>query len=347
MAQSQIAAELPGVAGIPRSLSDRPLHYRTWIHTWRFIRQKPLGAFGAFLILMVLFAAAFQDQISRYSPEQIFKAPNPQYDAALAERAKDDPLLRFTVKDFEKKVNPDGPLLLDTPSGAHWLGTDHIGRDLYSRIIYGARTAVYVGFGASAIAVVLGIIIGMISAYFGGYVDFFIQRLVDTFQAFPALILLLLFIQVVANPTLFSITIALGIVGVASVVRIVRSSVLSAREEVYVTAAKTVGASDARIMGRHILPNIVAPIIVIFTNTVGVYILAEATLQFLGLGDPTRPSWGKMVEEGRRQGTGQPLMALFVGSALTIAVLGFNLAGDALRDVLDPRLRGRSGRAGF
>ena len=205
----------------------------------------------------------------------------------------------------------------------------------------------YVGFGASAIAVVLGIIIGMISAYFGGYVDFFIQRLVDTFQAFPALILLLLFIQVVANPTLFSITIALGIVGVASVVRIVRSSVLSAREEVYVTAAKTVGASDARIMGRHILPNIVAPIIVIFTNTVGVYILAEATLQFLGLGDPTRPSWGKMVEEGRRQGTGQPLMALFVGSALTIAVLGFNLAGDALRDVLDPRLRGRSGRAGF
>ena len=122
MAQSQIAAELPGVAGIPRSLSDRPLHYRTWIHTWRFIRQKPLGAFGAFLILMVLFAAAFQDQISRYSPEQIFKAPNPQYDAALAERAKDDPLLRFTVKDFEKKVNPDGPLLLDTPSGAHWLG---------------------------------------------------------------------------------------------------------------------------------------------------------------------------------------------------------------------------------
>ena len=347
MAQSQVAAELPGVTGIPKSLSDRPLPVRWWIHTWRFITQKPLGAFGAFLILLVLFAAAFQDVIDRHDPEDIFIAPNPNFDADLYERSLEDSTLRFTEPNFEERVVRDGPMLLASPSADHWLGTDHIGRDLYSRIIHGARTAVYVGFGASIIAVIAGIVIGMVSAYFGGWVDFAIQRLVDTFQAFPALILLLLFIQVVANPTLLSITIALGIVGVAQVVRIVRSSVLSAREEIYVTAAKTIGASDQRIMARHIFPNITAPIIVIFTNTVGVYILAEATLQFLGLGDPTRVSWGKMVEEGRRQGTGEPLMALFVGSALTIAVLGFNLAGDALRDVLDPRLRGRGGRAGF
>ncbi len=152
---------------------------------------------------------------------------------------------------------------------------------------------------------------------------------------------------VVADPTLYWITLSLGILGIAQVVRIVRSAVLSTREEVYVTAAKTVGASDIRIMARHIFPNITAPIIVVFTSTIGVYILAEATLGFLGLSDPTRPSWGKMVEEGRRQGTGEPLMALFVGGALTLTVLGFNLAGDALRDVLDPRLRGRGGRPGF
>ena len=151
----------------------------------------------------------------------------------------------------------------------------------------------------------------------------------------------------VANPNVWVNTISLGIIGVAQVVRIVRSAVLSAREEVYVTAAQTVGASDSRIMARHILPNVTAPIIVIFTSSIGLYILAEATLAFLGLGDPVRPSWGKMVEEGRRQGTTKPLMALFVGGALTMTVLGFNLAGDALRDVLDPRLRGRGNRAGF
>ncbi|HMO54419.1 MAG TPA: ABC transporter permease, partial [Tepidiformaceae bacterium] len=171
--------------------------------------------------------------------------------------------------------------------------------------------------------------------------------IVDTLQAFPPLILLLLFGQVVANPTLQWNTLSLGILGIANSSRVVRSAVLAAREEVYVMAARTVGATDLRVMGRHIFPNITAPIIVTFTSSIGLYILVEATLAFLGLGDPTRISWGKMVEEGRRNGVSDPWMAFVVGMALTITVLGFNLAGDALRDVPDPRVRGRAARGAF
>ncbi|MGE5594500.1 MAG: ABC transporter permease [Hyphomicrobiales bacterium] len=345
MAQQEATVELPGVGSIPRSLSDRPFYQRAGFHIWHFIVRQPLGTFGAVIIILVLIAAAFSDQLDRYDPEEIFSKPNPSYDPQLAEQAKTDSSVRLLNP--TEKFEPTVPMLLAHPSSEHWLGTDHIGRDLYSRIIHGSQTAVIVGFGASLIAMILGVIIGIISAYFGGAIDFIIQRFVDTFQAFPALVLLLVFNQVVANPDIKWITISLGLVGVAQVVRIVRSAVLSTREEVYVTAAKTIGASDWRIMGRHIFPNVTAPIIVVFTSTIGVYILAEATLAFLGLGDPSLPSWGKMVEEGRRQGTGEPLMALFVGGALTLTVLGFNLAGDALRDVLDPRLRGRGGRAGF
>ncbi|MCK9520111.1 MAG: ABC transporter permease [Dehalococcoidia bacterium] len=346
MAQSQVSVELPGVAGVPRSLSDRPVFYRAGVHIWRFVTGKPLGALGAVLIVLVLIAATFTDQLDRYDPNLTFQKSNPAYDPELAQQALLDPNVRLQ---HPPEVFEEGGVLnrLGKPSSENWLGTDHLGRDLWSRIIHGSQTAVVVGFGASTIAVALGVIIGLASAYFGGWVDFGIQRMVDTFQAFPALVLLLLFNQVVADPTLYWITLSLGILGIAQVVRIVRSAVLSAREEVYVTAAKTVGASDVRIMARHIFPNVTAPIIVVFTSTIGVYILAEATLGFLGLSDPTRPSWGKMVEEGRRQGTGEPLMALFVGGALTLTVLGFNLAGDALRDVLDPRMRGRGSRAGF
>jgi peptide/nickel transport system permease protein len=159
--------------------------------------------------------------------------------------------------------------------------------------------------------------------------------------AFPALILLLLFVQVVPNPTVWTITLALGIVGVAQSLRIVRSAVLTAREEQYVTAAQVIGASDRRIMFRHILPNIVAPTIVIFTISIGAYILSESTLAFIGLGDPVAPSWGKELNEGRQLLSAKPFLSIFPGLAIMFTVLGYNLAGDALRDVLDPRLRGR------
>jgi peptide/nickel transport system permease protein len=174
-----------------------------------------------------------------------------------------------------------------------------------------------------------------------------IQRLTDALLTFPPLILLLLIVQVVDRPNKWWITLGLGIIGISQVIRIVRSSVLSTREEQYVLAARAMGASDTRVMARHILPNIVAPLIVVFTIAIGAYILAEAGLAFIGLGDPVAISWGKMVNEARQLGASSPLYALFVGLAITFSVLGFNLAGDALRDVLDPRLRGRGGRAGF
>ncbi|MEJ5220722.1 MAG: ABC transporter permease [Tepidiforma sp.] len=346
MAQEQAVMERPGTIGVPRSLSDRPVYVRAMVHTGRFFRNKPLGGFGVVVIALCVFAAIFADVIDRYDPEEIFKAPNPAYDPELAEKALTDPTIRLQYPP-EKLEKNDLPIRFGGPSSAHWLGTDGLGRDLYSRIIHGSRTALYVGLGAALIATISGVIVGLASAYFGGFVDFFVQRIVDTLQAFPPLVLLLLFGQVVANPTLTVNTIALGILGTASSSRVVRSAVLAVREEVYVLAARTLGASDLRIMMRHIFPNITAPIIVTFTSSIGIYILVEATLAFLGLGDPTVPSWGKMIEEGRRNGPSNPWMAFIVGMALTFVVLGFNLAGDALRDVLDPRLRGRGGRAGF
>ncbi|MEX2081449.1 MAG: ABC transporter permease [Dehalococcoidia bacterium] len=346
MAQTTTAVELPGTGDYRKSMSDRPMVVRWLLNFWRFMITKPLGGFGVVVIALVVLAAVLAPWASRYDSERIFVAVNPCYNEELARQALTDVSVRLQHPACTFQTG-QVPILNASPSWNHWLGTDGLGHDLYSRIIYGSQTALIVGLGASLLAVGLGTILGLASAYFGGSVDFFIQRIVDAFQAFPALVLLLLFGQVVANPSLEVNTVALGIVGIASVIRIVRSSVLATREEVYVTAARTVGASDQRIMGRHILPNVFAPIIVVFTNTIGLYILAEATLAFLGLGDPTKPSWGKMIEEGRRLGPAEPLMALFVGSALTATVLGFNLAGDALRDVLDPRLRGGSGRPGF
>lgn len=333
-----------------RTASDRPFFTRWSLSVLRFFRQQPLGTFGTIVILTMVFMAVFAEQIDRYPPGFQFRGsgPNPAYDPEIAQRALTDPSLKvqYPPETFVKTL--DGVLLRNLgPSSEHWLGTDNNGHDLYSRIIHGSRVSLYVGILASLMAVVAGTIIGVISAYFAGVVDIIIQRFVDSLQAFPALILLLLIIQVVDTPSLRFITIALGILGIAPVIRIVRSAVLSTREEVYVLAANSIGASDARIMARHILPNIMAPIIVIFSTSISVYILAEAGLAFLGFGDPTAISWGKMVNEGRQLGSAKPLMALWTGLAITIAVLGFSLFGDALRDALDPRLRGRSGRSGF
>ncbi|MBA4181289.1 MAG: peptide ABC transporter permease [Anaerolinea sp.] len=350
VAQEPASLDFAGSDVAFRSFSDRPLWQRWLISTRNFAVRKPLGALGVLLILLVVFSAVFASVVARYDPEEIFKkvAVNPDCNPELAEQALTDPSIRLK---YPAAVLDCGgaaqPLLHVSPSSQNWLGTDVVGRDLYARIIYGSRTALLVGLGAALIATFFGVIIGLISAYFGGTLDFVIQRFVDTLQAFPALVLLLLFGQVIADISLRTNIISLGILGIASTVRIVRSSVLAARSEVYVTAAQTIGASDSRIMARHIFPNITAPIIVTFTSSIGIYILVEATLAFLGLGDPTRISWGKMIEEGRRLGPSSPGVAFYVGCALTLTVLGFNLAGDALRDVLDPRLRGRGGRAGF
>lgn len=309
-----------------------------------FVVQKPLGGFGVGLIVLVTFVAVFAPAIQRYSPDEVFQRQNPAYDPVLAEKSLTDRSLRLIHP--PEKFEPTVVAAVDPVSADHWLGTDTAGRDVYARMVWGARLSLLVGVGAAIIAIVAGTLLGTISAYFGGLADMVIQRLTDTLQAFPALILLLLFLQVVENANKYHMTFALGIVGIAAVVRVVRSAVLRTRAELYVEAAQVIGAGHTRVMLRHILPNIMAPTMVIFTISIGSYIVAESSLAFIGFGDPAAISWGKMVNEGRKLFPAEYTMSLAAGGAITLTVLGFNLAGDALRDVLDPRMRG-SGKGGF
>ena len=337
MTQQPIALE-SAAPKVFRSLQDRPTLVRWGVAFARFMKGKPLGAVGVALIFLMILTAAAAPALQRYDKNEVFQTANPAYNPEVAARALEDPLVRLQ---YPAEVYTKGGIIgPQEPSMSHWFGTDKNGRDMYARIVWGARTSVVVGVGAAVLAVAAGLVLGLISAYFGGVVDLFIQSGTDAMLAFPALILLLLFVQVVPNPNIWTITLALGIVGIATSVRIIRSAVLSAREEQYVVAARVVGASDRRIMFRHILPNIVAPTIVIFTISIGAYILAESTLAFIGLGDPVAPSWGKQLNEGR-QVLSKPYLSIFPGLAIMLTVLGYNLAGDALRDVLDPRLRGR------
>jgi len=289
---------------------------------WRFVRRKPLGALGFFLIALLVFSALTAPFIQRYGKEDTFDKPNPNYveGSFLGETAS--------------------PTVLDqrsAPTWKHWLGTDDFGRDTYSRIVWGSRRALRIGILALAIGTVIGVSIAFLSAYFGGLSDILIQRFMDAFQAFPPVLFLLLLATTI-EPSLWMMTIGLAIVSVPSVSRIVRSVVLQAREMPYIEAARVVGASDLRIMLLHILPNVLAPIIIVFTIGIGAVILAEASLAFLGIGPPG-VSWGEMLDKGRLHVLESSWQAVFAGTAITLAVLGFNLAGDALRDIWDPRLR--------
>ena len=227
---------------------------------------------------------------------------------------------------------------LQGPSGKHWFGTDRAGHDLFSRVTEGARLSLYIGFFATLIGVVAGTALGLIAGGLGGYIDLAISRLVDALLSFPAIVLLLL-LRSVTEPSAIWVTLALSVLAIAPVQRIVRGAVLALREMPFVEAARTLGATNARIMMLHILPNIIAPLIVIFSITIGAFILAEATLSFLGLGT-LDVSWGKMIADGRQFIVQSPWTSLFAGLALTSLVFGFNVLGDALRDVFDPRLRG-------
>ncbi len=272
-----------------------------------FVRRKPTGAVGAAIILVMVFTAVFADYIARYDPYQIRT---------------------------DKLFAPPGP--------EFWLGTDDFGRDLFSRIVYGSRISLYVGILAVLFGTTNGALWGLISGYFGGRTDFIIQRVMDALMAFPTLVLALAIVAALGQSTT-NVIIAVGIVLTPTANRVIRSVVLSIKQNVYIEAARAIGASELRVMFLHVLPNCVAPYIILATTALGTAILAEASLSFLGLGTPPpEPAWGSMLSGAAQRYIRQaPWMAIYPGIAISLAVFAFNMFGDALRDVLDPRLRGR------
>lgn len=329
MAQEQ-AVVLPDLLSAPAR--ERGALSRFLRAFGKFCRKRKLGAAGVFVVLFIMLIAMISPLIQRYGDQQVFETQNPDFNPTA------NPL------DIARNPNISTPTISNrhlSPSAKHWFGTDQFGRDIYARIIVGARLAVIIGIGASVVAVFAGTAIGLLSGYLGGPVDLIVQRFVDGLQAFPALVLLLLIVQVVPEPPLWLTVFALGVLGWATVVRIIRSAVLSVSQAPFVEAARSFGGTDVRIMLQHILPNVIAPVIVVFSIGIGAYILAEAGLSFLGLGPADQTTWGKMVNAGRIAVDIHPFEALFAGCAITLTVLGFNLAGDAIRDEFDPRLRGR------
>lgn len=272
----------------------------------RLVRRKPLGALGALIVLGMLILAIFAESIAPFH--------------------------------YNKSNARDR---LKSSSSTYILGTDNLGRDIFSRVVYGARISMIVSLSAVCIGITLATAVGTISGYFGGLVDTIVQRLVDAWMAFPWLVVLLSIMSIV-GPGIINLTLALGILVAAGSSRIIRSATLSIKENTYIEAARAVGASHRRILLRYILPNVMAPIIITATVTLGFIILAESALSFLGFGvPPPYPSWGSMLNGSARvYMLKAPWMALWAGVAVSLAVFGFNMLGDALRDVLDPRLRG-------
>jgi peptide/nickel transport system permease protein len=273
----------------------------------KFIRTKPLGAVGALIILGMLGVAFSAELLAPYDP-----------------------------------YHGDYGQQFARPSAEHWFGTDEFGRDVMSRIMYGARIALFVGFTASFAGCTIGALLGVISAYWGGRVDLLLERLMDIMLAFPQLILALA-IASILGPAVQNVVIAISIPVIPRVARVVRSAALSVKEHVYVEAVQALGASRRRVILQHIIPNIMAPYIIMVTAQLGAAILAEAALSYLGLGaaEPT-PSWGLMLSgSAPSYAEKAPWIALFPGIAISLGVFGFNLFGDSLRDALDPKLRGR------
>ncbi|HTA77556.1 MAG TPA: nickel transporter permease [bacterium] len=231
------------------------------------------------------------------------------------------------------------------PSGHHWMGTDQYGRDVFSRLIYGSRISLAVGLVAVSIYIFIGTVVGSVAGYYGGVVDALLMRLVDILLCIPTFFLILMVIAFV-GPSIINIMIIIGLTSWTDVARLVRGEVLSLKEREFVQAAKVIGMKDIRIIMKHILPNAMGPILVVATLGIGGAILTESSLSFLGLGvQPPTPSWGNMLQEGKDHLTDAWWLVTFPGLAIFITVLGYNLLGEGLRDLLDPRLRG-SGRNG-
>ena len=230
--------------------------------------------------------------------------------------------------------------VLTGPSKAHWLGTDNVGRDLLSRVIYGARISMAVGFFATLFSTIIGVCLGLLSGYKGGKTDMVIQRIVDTFMCLPWLVIVLV-LAAALGPGLMNIIIAIAISGWTGFARLIRGQVLMVREQQYIESARAAGASNIRIIFKHLFPNALAPVIVLYSMTMGGAIMTEAGAAFLGLGvQPPTPSWGQSLRTGYSYLEYVPLFSIAPGVMITMAVLAFNFLGDGLRDALDPRLRG-------
>jgi peptide/nickel transport system permease protein len=270
-----------------------------------FCRRRPLGAIGAGIVVLMLLVAVFAPWLAPYDP-----------------------------------VTVDFGAMLSPPGAKHWLGTDAFGRDVLSRLIYGSRTALFVGFGSALLGATAGAVLGVGSAYFGGRIDLYLQRLMDVLLCFPLIILALAIVAILGN-NLSNLILAITIPMIPRCALVIRSSALSIREMPYVDAARASGFTHRRIILRHMLPNVMAPYLIMLTAFLGQAILLEASLSFLGLGvqEPTA-AWGLMLRGAAVEfAETAPWMAIFPGVAISLSVFAFNLFGDSLRDALDPKLR--------
>ncbi|HEX2887381.1 ABC transporter permease [Vineibacter terrae] len=273
--------------------------------TLLLIRRYPLGAIGAVIFILFVFAALFADVVAPMDP-----------------------------------LSTNSRASLAAPSATYVLGADFMGRDVFSRLVYGARISLAVGLGATALGCLFGILVGLLSGYLGGWIDLVVQRVIDIMQSLPLLVMALV-MAASLGPSLRNTIIAIAIPLVPNVARVIRSNTLSLREMPFVEAARAVGMGELRIALRHVLPNTLAPIIVLATAQLGSTILTEASLSFLGLGVPEpHPSWGRMLSESAAEYVRTaPWLVIFPGVAISLIVFGTNLLGDAVRDILDPRQR--------
>ena len=276
-----------------------------WARTRFFVRRYPLGAAGAVIVMVFVLAAIFADTISPMSP-----------------------------------LDTNARSSLAEPGAAHWLGADMMGRDLFSRIVHGARVSLAVGIGSTLLGGIIGVALGLMSGFLLGWVDLAIQRLIDIMQALPLLVMALV-MAAALGPSLQNTIIAISIPLIPQIARVIRANTLSLREQPFVEAARATGMSEWRVAVHHVLPNTLAPLIVLGTAQLGSAILTEAALSFLGLGIPEPyPSWGRMLSESAAEYVRTaPWLVIFPGIAISLAVFGTNLLGDALRDMLDPRQR--------
>ena len=298
--------------GIPSPVSEPKRRAGLADFFIRLLKEKPLGAACGIILLILILVAIFADVLAPYSYDEVHLAD-----------------------------------ILKAPSARYLLGTDQLGRDLLSRLIYGARLSLLVGLTATSLNVVVAVLIGGTAGFFGGKFDLAVQRFVDAWMSFPGLLLLLTIISIVGQG-LLQIILVLGVTGGIAGSRVLRGAVIGIKENDYFLAARAVGTPTRQILLRHVLPNIVAPVIIIFSINIGGVIISAASLSFLGFGLPPEiPDWGAMLSsEGRRYMEQAPRLALWPGLCLTIVVYSLNMFGDAVRDLLDPRMRGGQGSYG-